>query len=120
MALVTARPEWAPEFEWEQLGSPQEVEALDGPPRGHDLIGAWSWIDQDGGVIRARVFPPRLGIEEDEATGAAAVRLCAALGRPIEIHQGRGSRLRARPAGDGFVELAGRSVLDEKREYTPV
>ena len=120
VSFVTARPEWAPEFERERLDSPEEVEALEGPPRGHDLIAAWAWIDEDAGVIRSRVFPPRLGIEEDEATGAAAVRLCAALGRPIEIHQGRGSRLRARPAGDGFVELAGRSVLDERREYTPV
>jgi predicted PhzF superfamily epimerase YddE/YHI9 len=118
LSLVTARPEWAPEFEWEQLGAPDEVEALDGPPRGHDLIGAWAWIDEEAGVIRSRVFASRFGIEEDEATGSAAVTLCAALGRPIENHQGRGSLIQAKPAGEGFVELAGRSVLDEQREYS--
>src|SRR5215217_360613 len=35
-AAVSARPEWAPEFEFERLGSPEEVEALEGPPGGHD------------------------------------------------------------------------------------
>ena len=63
------------------------------------------------------MFPVSLGIEEDEATGAAAVRLCGMLGRPIDIHQGRGSRLAARPAEDGFVELSGRAALDDVREY---
>ena len=116
-AFVSARPEWAAHFEWEQLGSPTEVEALAAPPRGHDHIGAWAWIDEPSGAVRARVFPIRYGIAEDEATGAAAVLLCARLDRPIEIHQGRGSRIHARPVGDGYVEVGGRSVLDEVREY---
>ncbi|HEY8769542.1 MAG TPA: PhzF family phenazine biosynthesis protein [Thermoleophilaceae bacterium] len=115
-AFVTARPEWAPEFELEQLGSAAEVEALGGPPRGHDLIEAWAYSDEAAGVVRARVFPVRLGIEEDEATGAAAVRLCAALGRVLDIRQGRNSRLLARPLDDGRVEIGGRAVLDEIRE----
>jgi predicted PhzF superfamily epimerase YddE/YHI9 len=116
-SFVAARPEWAPAFEWQQLGSPAEVDALSGPPGGHDHIGAWAWIDEPAGTVRARVFPVRYGIEEDEATGAAAVVLCARLGRAIDVRQGRGSRLRARPLEDGFVEIGGRSVLDEVREY---
>ena len=44
--------------------------------------------------VRARVFPVRYGIAEDEATGAAAAILCARLERAIEIRQGRGSRIR--------------------------
>jgi predicted PhzF superfamily epimerase YddE/YHI9 len=116
-SFVSARPEWAPVFEWEQLGSPAEVEALGGPPGGHDHIGAWAWIDEPSGVIRARVFPLRYGIAEDEATGAAAVTLCARLGRAIEIRQGRGSHIRARPLEGGFVEVGGVSVLDEVRDY---
>ena len=63
------------------------------------------------------MFPVRYGIAEDEATGAAAVILCARLGRAIEIRQGRGSRIHARPLGDGNVEVGGTSVLDEVREY---
>jgi predicted PhzF superfamily epimerase YddE/YHI9 len=116
-AFVAARPEWSPAFEWERLGSPADVEALSGPPGGHDHIGAWAWVDERAGTIRARVFPVRYGIDEDEATGAAAVLLCARLARPIEVRQGRGSRIRARPLDDGYVEIGGRSVLDEMRDY---
>jgi predicted PhzF superfamily epimerase YddE/YHI9 len=115
LTSVTARPEWTPEFHFRRLASPQEVDALEGPPG--DLVAAWAWMDEQAGTIRERVFPVSLGIDEDEATGAAAVRLCGVLGRPIEIRQGRGSRLAARPVGDGYVELAGRAVLDETREY---
>jgi predicted PhzF superfamily epimerase YddE/YHI9 len=67
--------------------------------------------------VRARVFPVRYGIAEDEATGAAAVRLCAVLGRRIEIRQGRGSVIHARPEPDGKVAIGGRVAFDERREY---
>lgn len=117
MSFVAGRPEWPPHFELVQLGSPTEVDELSGPPDGHDLIGAWAWIDEEAGTVRARVFPLRLGIAEDEATGAAAVRLGADVGRAIEIRQGRGSRILARPLGDGRVEIGGRTVLDEVYEY---
>jgi predicted PhzF superfamily epimerase YddE/YHI9 len=116
-AFVSARPEWGPPFEWEQRGSPQEVDALDGPPHGHDLIGAWAWLDKGAGIVRARVFPVRIGIAEDEATGSAAVRLCATLDRSLDIRQGRGSRILARPLPDGYVEIGGLSVLDETIEH---
>jgi predicted PhzF superfamily epimerase YddE/YHI9 len=116
---VTARPEWGPAWELAELGSPAEVEALDGPPGGHDLTTAWAWIDQGARTIRARAFPIRIGIAEDEATGSAATKLCVRVGRAIEIRQGRGSRILARPAADGFVEIGGRSVVDEVRDYTP-
>jgi predicted PhzF superfamily epimerase YddE/YHI9 len=115
--FVSARAEWGPPWEFERLGSPEEVEALDGPPRGHDLVGAWAWIDEEEGSVRARVFGPRVGVDEDEATGSAAVRLCLALDRALTIHQGRGSLIHARPLGGGFAEIGGRSVLDETRDY---
>jgi predicted PhzF superfamily epimerase YddE/YHI9 len=67
--------------------------------------------------VGARVFPVGIGIAEDEATGAAAQRLAARLDRPIEIRQGRASRIQARPRDAGWVEIGGRSVLDEVREY---
>jgi predicted PhzF superfamily epimerase YddE/YHI9 len=116
--FVAARPAWGPRFEWEQLDSPAAVDALDGPPGGHDHLGAWAWIDDAGGTVRARVFPVRYGIDEDEATGSAAVQLCALVGRPLEIRQGRGSRIQARPLDDGYVEVGGACALDEARDYS--
>jgi predicted PhzF superfamily epimerase YddE/YHI9 len=83
------------------------------------MIGGWAWIDEPAGVIRSRIFPVRIGIPEDEATGAAAVQLGGRLGRPIDIRQGRASRILARPLDDGAVEIGGLSVLDEVREYPP-
>ena len=117
VVFVAAHPSWGPPFEFEELGSPEEVETLDGPPSDYGLIAAWAWIDEGAGTVRARVFPLRIGISEDEATGSAATKLCAQLGRAIDIRQGRGSRILARPGAAGFVEIGGRSVVDEVRDY---
>jgi predicted PhzF superfamily epimerase YddE/YHI9 len=116
-AFVAGRPEWGPPWELEQLGSAAEVDALDGPPGGHDLVSTWGWLDEAAGIVRARVFGERVGVLEDEATGSAAVRLCAALGRDLDIRQGRGSRILARPLADGWVEIGGGCVLDAAREH---
>jgi predicted PhzF superfamily epimerase YddE/YHI9 len=116
---VTARPEWGPPWPLVELGTPEEVETLDGPPEGSDLVLTWAWIDEEKGTLRARAFGRRIGIFEDEATGSAATKLAAHAGRPVEIRQGRGSRIRARPADDGYVEIGGRSALDEVRAYSP-
>jgi predicted PhzF superfamily epimerase YddE/YHI9 len=116
VTFVSARPEWAPEFELRQLRSAPEVDALDGPPGGHDAIDAWAWADEPAGIVRARVFCERYGIAEDEATGAAAVLLCFRLRRQLDIRQGEGSRILAAPR-DGMVEIGGRVQLDAVRAY---
>lgn len=117
MTFISGRPEWAPAFEHVELHSPEAVDALDGPPEGEDLAGMWAWEDEEAGRVRVRVFPVRYGIEEDEATGAHAVRLAALLGRRLEIRQGEGSRILAEPRPDGSVEIGGRAGLVEVREY---
>jgi predicted PhzF superfamily epimerase YddE/YHI9 len=117
MTYITGRPEWAPVFEEIELRSAAEVEALEGPPEDHDLVGVWAWQDEEAGRVRARVFAPRFGIREDEATGAHAVRLADLLGRRITIHQGEGSLILAEPQTDGSVEIGGRTELVEEREY---
>jgi predicted PhzF superfamily epimerase YddE/YHI9 len=117
VCFVGARPEWGPEFDFVQVDSPKQVEALEGPPEGYENVGVWAWLNEDEGWIRERVFVEELGVGEDEATGSAALRLCAQLGHPIEIRQGEGSLIFARPAGDGMVEIGGRVVLDEVREH---
>lgn len=117
LTYAAGRAEWAPEFEFVQLGSPAEVEALEGSPSKDAEVGMWAWIDEDEGTIRERVFAEPFGIPEDEATGSAAISLTTLLGRPLDIRQGAGSRIRTRPLEDGMVEIAGLVELDEAREY---
>ena len=117
VTFISGRPEWAPPYEHIELASPAEVEALAGPPNGQDLAGVWAWEDERAGYVRARVFPIRSGIDEDEATGAHAVRLAARLARTIIIRQGKGSLIFADPQPDGTVEIGGRTELVEVREH---
>ena len=101
-----------------QLGSPTEVDALDGPPGRHDLVAAWAWIDEDAGTVRARAFPGpdrhRRG-RGNRLSGDEAVRPA----RPPDRHP-PGPRLahpgptRARTASS---RSAGAASLDEVRDY---
>jgi predicted PhzF superfamily epimerase YddE/YHI9 len=113
LSWITGRAEWAPEFEWHELATAAEVEALDpaGFPEGKHY--AWAWVDETSGHLRSRMFAPEFGIAEDEATGAAAVRITAMLGRDLVIDQGVGSRLVTRVEGDGGVSVGGGSVSAE-------
>ncbi len=114
--FVVGRPEWGPQYESSQLESAEAVERLE-RPAGSENVAVWAYADEAAGIVRSRVFPQAIGIAEDEATGSAAVQLATRLGREIEIRQGRGSRILARPAGDGRAEIGGRSVLDEARDH---
>jgi predicted PhzF superfamily epimerase YddE/YHI9 len=116
-SFVSCKPEWGPEWQAEQLESAHAVDALDGSPGGRELVHAWAWIDEAAGAVRTRAFPGEgLGIVEDEATGSAAARLCMLLGRELDIRQGEGSRILARPLGDGRAEIGGLTVSDGLRE----
>jgi predicted PhzF superfamily epimerase YddE/YHI9 len=117
LTFIAARPEWAPPIDYLEVGSPAEVEAADPAIGEGGFPYLWAWIDEAAAEVRSRSFPGAWGIAEDEATGAAAIGLCARLGRPLTIHQGRGSLLHARPLEDGTVEVGGRVVLDERREH---
>jgi predicted PhzF superfamily epimerase YddE/YHI9 len=110
LTWITGRAEWAPKFEWIPLPTPGDVDALDPDDfdAGHSY--AHSWIDEPSGRLRSRMFARELGVPEDEATGAAAVRITTVLGRDLEISQGRGSRIHTRQLADGFVEVGGRVV----------
>jgi predicted PhzF superfamily epimerase YddE/YHI9 len=109
LTWVAARPAWCPDWEIVEYGSPAEVDAL-GSVEGFHY--AWAWADEQAGIVRARCFVAEIGIEEDEATGSAALPLSAQLGRAIEVHQGQGSVIHARPIGGGMVEIGGRVVED--------
>lgn len=115
-AYIVARSEWAPPFEYRRLDSPVEVRALASSAQGTNTY-AWAWIDEAAGTVRARAFVAEAGIAEDEATGSAALALCAQLTRPIVVHQGHGSVLLCRPLADGRVEVGGGVRLDQVREH---
>lgn len=117
LTWIRGRPEWAPSMELRRYQRPEEVDALDGPPDGLGFVDAWAYEDDAAGWVRARVFAPAAGVAEDEATGAAAVRLTAALGRPLRIRQGVGSLLLARPGPDGTSEVDGNVALEAVRDY---
>jgi predicted PhzF superfamily epimerase YddE/YHI9 len=109
---VSARPEWAPTFQYRQLDSPAAVRALDAGAQSLDTY-AWAWIDEAAGTVRARSFVPTAGIAEDEATGSAALALCSRLARPLTVHQGHGSVLLCRPLPGGMASVGGRVALVE-------
>ena len=52
----------------------------------------------------------RLGVPEDEATGAAAVRITDYLSRDLTIVQGKGSVIHTQWSPEGWVRIAGRVV----------
>ncbi|MEU1332051.1 PhzF family phenazine biosynthesis protein [Streptomyces sp. NPDC005865] len=108
---ITARADWAPPRTLRRYGTAAEVDALPVPEPG-DWIYAWAWQDEAAGRIRARAFPGRDdGIDEDEATGAAALLLTHELGRALNITQGNGSQLLTAPGPDGVIEVGGRCAL---------
>src|SRR3954447_3948577 len=114
--VISARAEWAPDFTLHEMDSVEDV--LDARP---DDFGdavehyVWAWIDEARGAIRSRMFAAELGIPEDEATGAGAVRITEHLSRDLSITQGRGSQLRTNWSADGWVRVAGRVVYDGTR-----
>ncbi|MBZ9640222.1 PhzF family phenazine biosynthesis protein [Streptomyces sp. PSKA30] len=109
---IEARAEWAPPRTLRRYGTAAEVDELPVPPPG-EWVYAWAWEDEAAGRIRARAFPGRDdGIDEDEATGAAALLLTDRLGRALNITQGTGSQILTAPQPEGWVEIGGRVFLE--------
>jgi predicted PhzF superfamily epimerase YddE/YHI9 len=113
LTAVSARSEWAPEFAIYDLESTDELFAADPDDYADDIQNyLWTWTDRDQGVLRARMFAANLGIPEDEATGAAAVRITDYLSRDLTIVQGKGSVIHTTWSPEGWVRIAGRVVSD--------
>ncbi len=113
LTAVSARSEWAPEFAVHDMDSVEEVFDADPADYSDDVQHyLWAWADRDEGVLRARVFAPNLGVPEDEATGAAAIRITDYLSRDLTIVQGKGSVIHTRWSPEGWVRIAGRVVSD--------
>ncbi len=111
---ITARADWAPEFHWIPLDSPGEVDELDPAGFTEGQHFAYAWLDEAAGQLRARMFAPEMGIVEDQATGAAAVKLTAYLRRDLTILQGDGSVLLTSLVDSDLVRVGGRTVYDRR------
>ncbi|WP_254204991.1 PhzF family phenazine biosynthesis protein [Nocardia alni] len=108
LTWITAHPDWVPPRTLRRYDSAAEVDELRVPPPG-EWIYAWAWQDESSGQVRARAFPGRGdGIDEDEATGAAAIALTAALNKRLTITQGRGSQILTAPRPNGMIDIGGR------------
>jgi predicted PhzF superfamily epimerase YddE/YHI9 len=117
IAAVRARAEWAPDFAIYDLKSTDELFAATPDDYPDDVENyLWTWTDEDNGVLRSRMFAVALGVPEDEATGAAAVRITDYLSRDLTIVQGKGSVIRTQWSADGWVRVAGRVVDDGTRQ----
>lgn len=113
LTSVSARAEWAPEFALYNLTSAEELAAADPDDYSDDTQHyLWTWTDEAAGALRSRMFAADLGVLEDEATGAAAVRITDYLSRDLDITQGRGSRIYTQWSPEGWVKVAGRVVSD--------
>jgi predicted PhzF superfamily epimerase YddE/YHI9 len=113
LTAVSARSEWAPEFAIYDLESTDELFAADPDEYPDDIQNyLWTWSDKELGVVRSRMFAANLGVPEDEATGAAAVRITDYLSRDLTIVQGKGSVIHTRWSAEGWVRIAGRVVSD--------
>jgi predicted PhzF superfamily epimerase YddE/YHI9 len=113
VAAISARSEWAPEFAIYDLASTDDLFAADPNDYSDDVQNyLWTWTDREQGEIRSRMFAANLGVPEDEATGAAAVRITDYLSRDLTIVQGKGSVIRTQWSPEGWVRVAGRVVSD--------
>lgn len=113
VTAVSARSEWAPEFAIYDIESEDELFAADPDDYPDDIQNyLWTWSDRERGAIRSRMFAANLGVPEDEATGAAAVRITDYLSRDLSIVQGKGSVIDTQWSPEGWVRIAGRVVND--------
>jgi predicted PhzF superfamily epimerase YddE/YHI9 len=117
LTAISARSEWAPEFAIYDLESTDELFAADPDDYPDDMQNyLWTWADKEQGVVRSRMFAANLGAPEDEATGAAAVRITDYLSRDLTIVQGKGSVIHTRWSPEGWVRIAGRVVSDGMKQ----
>jgi predicted PhzF superfamily epimerase YddE/YHI9 len=119
LAVVRGCAEWATEFVTHELPSPDAVIDADPEDYGDGFAHyLWAWIDETAGQIRSRTFAPEPGVNEDEATGAAAIRITDYLSRDLIIVQGKGSVIHTWWGADGWVRLGGYVVNDGQAVLT--
>ena len=107
LTFVKADLSILPNWNFEELKSPNEVEQMDvviSASKEHTLV--WAWVDKAKGIIRARTFASDWNIPEDEANGSGAMKLASLLNINLIIHHGKGSVIHSTPNSvGGLVEL---------------
>jgi predicted PhzF superfamily epimerase YddE/YHI9 len=114
LSWISADPSWTSTFTWSEVDSPEALAAVDPDTftGGHNYV--YAWLDREAGIVASRMFAPVLGIREDQATGAAAIRFTAHVDRDLTIRQGLGSVLRTHRLPGGRVEVGGRTRFVEQ------
>jgi predicted PhzF superfamily epimerase YddE/YHI9 len=105
-----------PSWNYKQLQNAKAVEKIsleDTKNWQHTM--AWAWVDEGGGLIRARTFATDWGIPEAQGNGSGFMVLAAKLGRSIEAKHGEGSVIFAKPASNDCADIGGR-VINESQE----
>jgi predicted PhzF superfamily epimerase YddE/YHI9 len=119
LVIVEVLAQWTPDIALHELTSPQDVVDADPDDYSDGLSHyLWAWRDKPSGHIRSRVFAPEIGVDEDEATGAAAIRITEDLGRDLTIRQGTGSVIHAWRKPRGRVAIGGRVVHEGRTPIT--
>lgn len=105
-----------PPWKYEQLSDPSMVDALTvSEMSGKEHVVLWAWIDEPGGIVRARTFATDWDIPEDEANGSGAMKLAINVGRELTIQHGKGSVIHARPSSSiGCAEVGGMVVIKDE------
>ena len=117
LTTISAPTEWAPVFAIHDLESVDALLSADPADFPDDIAHyLWTWTDQSGGCLRARMFASNLGVREDEATGSAAMRITDYLSRDLTIIQGRGSVIETTWTPQGWVGVTGHVVKDDVRQ----
>lgn len=97
-------------WDYEQMQSPEAIDAI----KVHDTVGwkkmIWAWIDESKGLIRARTFASKIDIPEVQGNGSGSMNLAGQLQQGLTIKHGDGSIIYARPASNNCAELGGRVV----------
>ena len=112
-----ARAEWSPPFELIEFDSPDGGRRA-ADPASEGFTYDWAWIDEEAGTRpRALLRRPRPASPRTRRRAPPRSSSAPQLGREIEVRQGRGSVIHARPAwhedasADDLVEFGGIVVL---------
>lgn len=114
---VKAKLETMPNWNFEEYKSIKLIEELNvDNTKGFKHCLAWTCIDREKGLIRARTFAPDWLIPEDEANGSGSMLLASKLDKTLEIHHGKGSIIYARPVNFDSAEVSGVVIIDSTVE----